>query len=330
MKAVSLRAYSDLPLDTILGRMVHANDLNNAPTPIDSWSEKKASNWVKDVLLALKKQRGHNPLENFEEAQFAILPTQQVAAGIQLSSKIIALTTGYLDYLSLIATHISATQAMRRIEEQIKATGEGMQPKALANAQKTLTRLHIALGLGHLEGVMNCADVLSTIQPLGLQSEITNRYSNWILFTFLHELGHLDIYQREILIPSLKEELYCDAFSLKGWQSDKSLIGYVSDILVLFTYQWSIDLRYHGQKTHPPTFDRARMILDTMNIKGIFDDLTTSLEKYFWTKGDALIIRENEEKMNDIASLRYEKEVICKQYSKAANLIFKLADFVLI
>lgn len=326
MKAVVVQASESLPLETVLGRMMHANAINDNSKPVNSWSTDQAYSWFRDVTSALAKQRGRTPLENYAKEKFSIVPTPQVAAGVKLESGVVILTTGYLDYLSFIATHVSAMQYLRKNWKKVKALDQGGGRELLSETLNTLTRFHVAISLGHLEGWLNCADILRTIETYNLKTEIYNRHSNWILFTLLHEIGHLDLFRRNISIAPEKEELYCDAFALKGWHADAPLIGYVGDVLVLFTYQWPIDLRYHGRNTHPPTFYRARMMLDTMNINGIFDKLKASLETGFWSKGDTLIGQKIEKRMGDAASLRYGKELIGDRYSEAVNRVFRLSD----
>lgn len=319
---------SELPDQSVLGKLVSPSTSDAAFEPTESWSKKKCELWFDQTMRTFSKQHRHDLFSKFSPVECTIVPARQVAAGIKLESGTVVMTDSYLDYLELISHHASIMQLIVQMSNGSK-TGQSIQTLSLIRqAETTVPELFTWLACNHLSGNINCGELLSQLSVGNFEEEIRARSANWVVYTLLHELGHLDIFHRGINVESQKEEFYCDAFALKGWHDDKLLLRFTRDIVLLFTYQWPIDLRLRVSRTHPPTFERARMILDGMNVNGAFDDLIGSMSE-FWRVARATATLPYDVRKDAVASVS-DQDVAQKslEYVSVINELIKLANTV--
>lgn len=288
----------------------------------------KCEHWFDQTMRAFSKSNSHNPFSGFADAEYTIVPARQVAAGVNLNSGVIVLTDAYLDYLNLISHHASAMQLIVQLSEKFQSSEKTEVLDVLTKAEATVPELFTWLAYNHLNGKIQCGKLIARLSVEDVKEAIQARYANWVVYTLRHELGHLDIFHRGITVESQKEEFYCDAFALKGWKDDIALLRFTRDVVLLFTYQWPIDMRLRTRRTHPASFDRARMIIDGMNINGAFDDLIGSMSE-FWKDASmttALPYDVRKDAVGSVCDQDVEQQSL--DFVATMNDVFDLANFV--
>ena len=238
------------------------------------------------------------------------------------------MTDAYLDYLNLISHHAAVMQLIVQLSEKLQASEETEALDVLKKAEATVPELFTWLAYNHLSGKIQCGQLTARLSVGDVKEAIQARYANWVVYTLRHELGHLDIFHRGITVASQKEEFYCDAFALKGWKNDIALLRFTRDVVLLFNYQWPIDMRLRVRRTHPASFDRARMIIDGMNINGAFDDLIESMSE-FWNDASAATALPYDVRKDALTSVG-DQEVAQQSlvYVATMNEVFDLANIL--
>lgn len=316
-----------LPGQSVLGRMVGPMTSDSAFLPRHSWSIEKCEFWFDQTMRAFSKSNSHDPFSEMAEAEYTIVHARQVAAGVNLDSGVIVLTDAYLDYLNLVSHHAAVMQLIVQLSDKLQSSEKTEALDVLKKAEATIPALFIWLAYNHLSGKIQCGKLIAQLSVGDVKEAIQARYANWVVYTLRHELGHLDIFHRGITIESQKEEFYCDAFALKGWKNDIALLRFTRDVVLLFTYQWPIDMRLRVRRTHPASFDRARMIIDGMNINAAFDDLIRSMSE-FWREASAttgLPFDARKDAVGSVSDQDVEQQSL--KYVTTMNEVFDLANF---
>lgn len=328
MKPSKQKLITALPDQSVLGRMVGPMTSDSAFLPRQSWSIEKCEHWFEQTMRAFSKSNSHNPFSEIAEAEYTIVPARQVAAGVNLDSGVIVLTDAYLDYLNLISHHAAVMQLVVQLSKKFQSSEKTQALDVLTKAETTVPELFTWLAYNHLSGKIRCGKLIARLSVGGVKEAIQARYANWVVYTLRHELGHLDIFHRGLTVENKKEEFYCDAFALKGWKDDIALLRFTRDVVLLFTYQWPIDMRLRIRRTHPASFDRARMIIDGMNINGAFDDLIGSMSE-FWKDASVTTALPHDVRKDAVDSVsEQDVEQQSLDYVATMNEVFDLANFI--